>query len=319
MDADTPKREAALPPGTALDRYRLGPCVGGGGFSLVYRGEDVLTGQKVVIKEFMPSRLARRTASGQVIPAHPDLADRFRRGRRLFLREASTLARLHHPNIVRVLNFFGARGTIYMVMLWEAGENLQRYLHRHGGRLSERFLRTVFPPLLDGLEAIHLQDLLHLDIKPGNIHIRPGGRPLLLDFGAVHGFPQSRRSQPGQVLSPGFSPSEQYQPNGYVGPWSDIYALGATLRACIEGRPPLAADRRYEGEMLTPMTRLWQRHYTPELLRAIDRAMELDPLLRPQSVAEFRQLFPDGPLPAAEPAEPSRLHRLVGSLPWKRS
>jgi len=219
------------------------------------------------------------------------------------------LATLKHTNIVDVFNFFQANGTVYMVMEYQEGENLQHYLQRYRGGLSERFLRTVFPPLLDGLELIHANDLLHLDIKPGNIHIQRGGQPLLLDFGAVHGFPQSRQEQPGQVISPGFSPIEQYDNRGYVGPWTDLYAIGATMRACIESKPPVNARQRYENDTLKPAQFAFRGRYADNLLRAIDWAMEVDPLLRPQNVAEFRAA-----LTAETTPEPGQQRSAFGRL-----
>jgi serine/threonine protein kinase len=303
----------SLPAGTELDGYRLERVLGGGGFSIVYLGTELATGQVVVLKEYLPSRLALRNAEGAIVPKGEAEADRLSRGRKLFFQEASILANLQHPNIVHVLNFFQDNGTVYMVMAFEEGKNLQTYLQARKGRLSEKFLRTVFPPLLDGLELIHSRDILHLDIKPGNIHIRPGGQPLLLDFGAVHGFGESRQAQPGQVISPGFSPVEQYQPNGYVGPWTDIYAIGATMRACIEGRSPLDARERRVLDELKPASVLFRKRYSDSLLQAIDWAMEVDPLLRPQSIAAFRAalLKEDAPRPE-EPV--SALGKLANTL-----
>ena len=312
------KRPQALAAGTRLDRYAIVKTLGGGGFSLVYLARDAETDQAVVIKEYIPSRLAQRARSGGVAPRGRAEADRFNRGRMLFLQEAGALARLKHPNIVNVLTFFRANGTVYMVMDYHEGRNLQAYLTRRRGRLSERFLRTVFPPLLDGLELIHNQDLLHLDIKPGNIHIRPGGHPLLLDFGAVHGFPQSRQTQPGQVISAGFSPIEQYETNGYVGPWTDIYALGATMRACIEGRPPPAARERHERDSMKSAASAFRRDYSAPLLEAIDWCMEVDPELRPQNVAQLRPAFYPELASEADFQTESTFDRLVGSLPWAK-
>lgn len=282
------KKLDSLKSGTLLDGYRLEKTLGGGGFSVVYRARQLESGERVVIKEYMPNRLAKRGRDGQVRAKNERTEGRFSRGRKLFFQEASALATLKHNNIVNVFNFFQDNGTVYMVMEYQEGENLQHYLQARRGGLSEKFLRTVFPRLLDGLELIHSSDLLHLDIKPGNVHICRGGRPLLLDFGAVHGFPQSRQEQLGQIISPGFSPIEQYDNRGYVGPWTDLYAIGATMRSCIEGRPPLDARRRHETDSLQPVSEAFSKRYSESLLRAIDWAMEVDPLLRPQSVAEFR-------------------------------
>ena len=182
---------------------RLLEKLGGGGFSIVYLARHRRSGKPYVIKEYIPKKLAIRQANGEVVARSSETETKLSQGRQLFLQEASTLANLKHPNIVNVVNFFRANGTVYMVMEYTEGANLQDYLKKYNGGLTEKFLRVVFPRLLKGLKLIHENDLLHLDIKPGNIHIRRGGRPLLLDFGAVHGFPQSRSEQPGQVISPG--------------------------------------------------------------------------------------------------------------------
>lgn len=272
-----------------MDDYRLLEKLGGGGFSIVYLARHRRSGKPYVIKEYIPKKLAIRQSNGEVVARSSDTETKLSQGRQLFLQEASTLANLKHPNIVNVVNFFRANGTVYMVMEYTEGANLQDYLKKYNGGLTEKFIRVVFPRLLKGLKLIHENDLLHLDIKPGNIHIRRGGRPLLLDFGAVHGFPQSRSEQPGQVISPGFSPIEQYDARGYVGPWTDIYAFGATMRTCIEGIPPPPASERRVKDRMRPATKLFKKNYSTNLLEAIDWAMEIDPEFRPQSVSEFRK------------------------------
>ncbi len=288
-----------LPPGTLVDRYAIEKAIGGGGFSVVYRAEDTRTGEKVVIKEYMPAKLATRSRNHFVAADSESDVERFAQGKRLFFQEASTLATLKHPNIVDVINFFRANGTVYMVMRYEEGVNLHAYIKKHRKHLSENFIRTVFVPLLEGLQVIHSQGLLHLDIKPGNIHLCNGGRPLLLDFGAVHEMMATRQFQTSQVVTPGYSPIEQLDPGGYVGPWTDIYAVGATMRTCLDGKtPPSAIDRR-EKEVMRPATSAFRKRYSQELLQAIDRAMEVDPMLRPQRVEVLLEDL--NKEPAAEP------------------
>ncbi len=307
--------KGSLPPDTKLDNYIIRRTLAGGGFSIVYLATDATSGHEVILKEYMPSKLADRAGDGAVRPLSDDTAARFRSGRSLFFQEANTLAKVKHPNIVNVTSFFRANDTVYMVMDYEEGKNLQHYITRRGGRLSEQFLLTVFPPLLEGLQVIHAAGFLHLDIKPGNIHLRPGGRPLLLDFGAVHERLSSRQHRMGQVVSPGFSPVEQYRADGYVGPWSDIYAIGTTMRTCIEGKPPPEAPRRYDRDDLRPAAVVYRRDYSAQLLEAIDWAMEVDPLLRPQSVADFVRALPSPepqPEPELEPAAPTLFARLTG-------
>jgi serine/threonine protein kinase len=303
----------SLPPGARLDNYTITKTIGGGGFSVVYLAADEISGQPTVIKEYMPGRLATRSADGEVVPRAPEDERGFKSGRALFFQEASTLATVKHPNIVSVHNFFNANGTVYMVMAYEEGKNLQHYISKRRGKLSEAFLLTVFPALLDGLQVIHQHGYLHLDIKPSNIHLRPGGRPLLLDFGAVHRRLNSRQLQPGQVVSAGFSPVEQYGPNGYVGPWTDIYAIGATMRACIDGHPPADARERRNRDPMRPAAQEFRRQYSPELLEALDWALEVDPLLRPQKIEEFMQALPVlEPEPEPASGNDTILSRLTG-------
>lgn len=286
----TPPR--SLPDGTRIDDYVITKTLSRGGFSYVYLANDVNDGKRIVLKEYIPARLAQRDTEMRVVARSEETIEHFVHGRKLFLQEAHALADLKHPNIVNVINFFNANGTVYMVMAFEQGHNLHSYIKKHKGFLSEQFLLTVFPPLLDGLKMIHASGFLHLDIKPGNIHLRPGGSPLLLDFGAVHPIMQTRSDQPTQVVTPGFSPIEQYSNRGYVGPWTDIYALGATMRNCIDHRPPPAAIARHEHDTMKPAAEAFRKRYSPELLKAIDWSMEVDPLLRPQSVDALLEVMP---------------------------
>ena len=283
--------DIALPAGTELEHYRIDHTLNAGGFGIVYLATDLQAEQQVVIKEYMPNKLAQRLPDGFVMPQGEQQQEHHNEGMRLFLQEAAALIKLKHPNIVRVLNFFRANGTVYMVMEYRPGKNLQTYIKRHDGNLSETFLRTIFPPLLEGLKVVHETGFLHLDIKPGNIHLCPGGVPLLLDFGAVHPRNTSRKLQITQVVTGGFSPMEQYNLSGYVGPWTDIYAIGATIRACIEGSAPPSAKDRQEKDKMRPAASAFKRRYSSTLLEALDWAMELDPLLRPQTVDEFLEAF----------------------------
>ncbi|HEB86523.1 MAG TPA: serine/threonine protein kinase [Gammaproteobacteria bacterium] len=284
------KLENELPGGTPIDEYTIVRTLGGGGFSIVYLATDQ-QGKQVVLKEYMPSRIASRDDSHTVVASKESYADRFAHGQRLFFQEAGALGNLKHPNIVNVINFFRANGTVYMVMAYEEGYNLQNYILRHKGKLSETFILTVFRPLLDGLRTIHKNGLLHLDVKPGNIHLRHGASPLLLDFGAVHEMMHSRQFQPKQVVTPGFSPIEQLDPGGYIGPWTDIYAIGATMRTCMTGTPPPPSTRRRERDTMKTALSAFKKIYSASLLEAVDWAMEVDPILRPQNVDQLIEVL----------------------------
>ncbi len=310
----------SLKPGTRLEDYVIARKIGGGGFSIVYLADVVDSDQQVVIKEYLPRKLAGRAEDGLTVQTLDDkFADQFSHGRKLFFQEANTLASLKHPNIVNVTNFFRANDTIYMVMAYEKGLNLQDYIKRHKGGLSEKFLYAVFVPLLQGLQQLHSRGLLHLDIKPGNIYLRAGARPLLLDFGAVHEMQQSRQYQPGQVLTLGFCPIEQSMPGGYVGPWTDLYAIGASMRACIEGVAPPPAEERRMDDGMKPARVVFQKDYSYKLLASIDWAMEVDPMYRPQTVDALLGALEDGEgLPEYPPvkAEESVLDKLASGLAW---
>ncbi len=175
-----------LPSGTQLDHYTILKPINAGGFSIVYLAIDHDTQKQMVIKEYFPKHQVKRLRNHTVVPISKKKERSLQKGRMLFFQEASTLATLKHTNVVNVVNFFRANGTVYMVMEFEPGKNLQALITERSGSLSERFILTTLPGLLEGLKTIHDAGYLHLDIKPGNIHIRPGGRPLLLDFGSVH-------------------------------------------------------------------------------------------------------------------------------------
>lgn len=280
------KLEHELPAGTVVDEYTVQRVLGGGGFSIVYLATS-RQGHEVVLKEYMPQKIATRDDTHQVVALKELYNDKFSHGQRLFFQEAGALGNLKHPNIVNVINFFRANGTVYMVMDYEEGHNLQHYIVRHKGKLSETFILTVFLPLLDGLHSIHQNGLLHLDVKPGNIHLRKNANPLLLDFGAVHEMMHTRQFQPNQVVTPGYSPIEQLDPGGYVGPWTDIYAIGATIRTCMEGTPPMSSTKRRERDTMRPAVTAFKKHYSQALLEAVDWAMEVDPILRPQKATQL--------------------------------
>lgn len=275
-----------LPKGTLIDCYRVRRLIASGGFSLIYLAEDEDAGGEVVIKEFMPKKFARREQLS-VIPLDDKSVDNLNRGRKLFYQEIKALATLYHPNIVDVRAFFRANNTAYMVMEYHRGKNLAAYIKQRKGQLSTRFILRVFFPILDAISMIHSRAFLHLDIKPSNIHLRAGSEPLLLDFGAVHQLEGDQKRKSGQVVTAGYSPVEQYYRGGFVGPWSDVYAIGASMRSCIEGKSPPTAVERHSNDTMKPASEAFGDCYPFFLLQSIDWAMELDPQQRPQHAGEF--------------------------------
>ncbi|MBK1724389.1 serine/threonine protein kinase [Thiocystis violacea] len=275
-----------LPQGTQVGSYRISKAIAKGGFSLIYLATDDDNGDEVVIKEYMPKKIARRDADQRIVPISADYTENLHHGRKLFFQEVKALASLNHPNIVRVTAFLLANETGYLVMPNERGRNLGSYLHERKGKLSTTFILEVFVPILDALALLHRKSMLHLDVKPGNIHLRHGNQPLLLDLGAVH--PLNRgRSRGGQVITAGYSPVEQYFRAGQVGPWTDVYAVGASIRTCMEGRTPQPAPDRQKDDKVIPATEALKDRYPAFLLEAVDWALSMDAAKRPQDAAEL--------------------------------
>ncbi|HEX9398123.1 MAG TPA: serine/threonine-protein kinase [Burkholderiales bacterium] len=274
---------APLAEGTTLENYRILRPLAVGGFSTVYLAHDEKE-QPVVIKEYLPATLATREP-GETVPrvAEADQAS-FKAGVKSFFEEGRKLAHLAHPNVVRVLNFFRANDTVYMVMRYERGRSLQEHIQSRRGPLDEGWIRSTFAQLLNGLREVHTNKLLHLDIKPGNVYLRNDGTPLLIDFGAARQALSEEDMKRLPTYTPGFASPEQHAQLEHLGPWSDIYAVGATLYACLAATAPQPADLRVESDQLVPASRTWSGEYSADLLRIIDWCLKLDPLERPQSV-----------------------------------
>lgn len=271
-----------LPSGFLVGQYRIERRISDGGFSIVYLAYDA-QGAPVALKEYLPAGFALRTGDGLEPVVSDEHRAMFDQGLRCFLEEGWHLSRLDHPNVVRVLDFLRANGTVYLVMEYERGRTLQEHIGKHKGSLSEEFLRKTFALLSNGLNEVHAQQLLHLDIKPANIYLRNNGDPVLLDFGAAR-QPLLGASQLRAMRTPGFAAPEQYGDRGQLGPWTDIYAIGATLYACLSGIKLPAADERIERDTLQPAVDAWRGKYSRHLLGIIDNCLALDHRQRPQSV-----------------------------------
>lgn len=279
-----------LPGGYQLGNYRIASVLSSGGFSIVYLAYDE-NDQPVAIKEYLPSQLALRR-EGDALPSisEENLAT-FRYGMKCFFEEGRSLARLSHPNVVRVLNFFRANETVYLVMRYERGRTLQEHIQARRGALKEVFIRHVFTQLLTGLREVHSNKLLHLDIKPANIYIRNDNSPVLIDFGAARQTLTEEGMRLNPMYTPGFAPPEQYKQREFLGPWSDCYAVGASLFACLAGAAPQAADDRVEKDRYVSATKLRRGKYSRQILETIDWCLELDHMKRPQSVFALQKVL----------------------------
>lgn len=284
-----PQQWNYLQSGTIIDQYMIERELAHGGFSSVYLARQLEDQIQVAIKEYLPRKLAHRTWNNVVVPNSAETRTLFMRGRALFFEEAKVLATLKHHNIVEVINFFQANETVYMVMTYDYGMTLDRLLHRKLIPVTEAFLLNVLRYLLEGVEIIHQHELIHLDIKPANILIRADNDPVLLDFGAIRKINPHANQQRAKVLSAGFSPIEQYDSHGHLGPWTDIYAIGASMRACLDLRVPPASTQRVTQDPIPPAVKAFKRKFPEYLLKAIDWAMAIYPENRPQSVTELKQ------------------------------
>jgi serine/threonine protein kinase len=273
----------ALPPGFQLDEYRIDRQLSLGGFSIVYLATDS-AGTAVAIKEYLPNSLALRGEGGVKPIISADHIPAFRYGMKCFFEEGRALARLSHPNVVRVLNFFRANDTVYMVMEYEQGRTLQEFIQKNRPGVTENFMRNVFTKLLNGLREVHSHKLLHLDLKPSNIYMRNDYTPVLIDFGAARQTLALDSPMLKPMYTPGFASPEHYNQRELLGPWSDIYSVGASMYACLSGSAPQAADARLEKDLLVPAMVRWERQFSDQLLETIDWCLCLNHLYRPQSV-----------------------------------
>jgi len=273
----------ALPAGYQLQNYRIEKQISGGGFSIVYLAYDEHN-QPVAIKEYLPNALVLRTEGAAVQAISAENLATFRYGMKCFFEEGRALAKIAHPNVVRVLNFFRANETVYMVMHYERGKTLQEHIQANKNSIKEGFIRRVFAELLNGLREVHTHKILHLDIKPSNIYIRLDGSPVLIDFGAARQTLTSEKPMLSPMYTPGFAAPEQYKNRERLGPWSDIYSVGASIFACLAGFAPQAADARLQGDKLVSAKKLWGGRYSEQLLEIIDWCLKLDYMERPQSV-----------------------------------
>jgi eukaryotic-like serine/threonine-protein kinase len=294
---------APLPEGLEVGGYRIVKKISSGGFSIVYLATDD-QGNSVAIKEYLPASLAQRRP-GELLPyIAPENLNTYRIGLKCFFEEGRALASIYHPNIVRVLNFFRANETVYMVMKYESGRSLQEHVLRNRSKeqkdvLSERFIRRVFAQVMNGLREVHSNRLLHLDVKPANVYLRMDGTPILLDFGAARQTLQRDISKTYPMYTPGFAAPELYKRDAELGPWTDVYSIGACIYACMSGMPPQESDARLKEDKMPTALRAFRGLYSNELISMIERCLRLNSLERPQTVyavqKELLQTVPERP------------------------
>ena len=308
---------APLPPGTMLDdRYEVMRVLGAGGFGITYCASDTADGSIIAIKEYFPQDWGVRLDDGALRVSDDRFAGNFAWGMTRFLEEAERLAQVPHPNIVRVQGVFRQNDTAYLLLSYEEGLTLKDWLDELGSAPNQAELDLIVAPLLDALEVLHEAGFYHRDISPDNIILRLDGSPVLLDFGAAREDTGRRSQRPTAIVKAGYSPPEQYHVSlSRQGPWTDIYALGATLYRAISGQPPSQAEVRFISDDVLPAAEFASDSYRPEFLAAIDWALVLQPNDRPSSVAAWRAaLFESEPKSQPFVADGSR-SALANALP----
>jgi serine/threonine protein kinase len=298
-----------LPVGTVLrGQYAVEGVLGKpGGFGVVYLARDTSLDAHVAVKEFFPRSLASRSPDGLTLrPNTPDDAAGLEAGRQRFLEEARMLARFQHPNVVRVRSFFEENGTAYLVMDYLDGLPLWQYLERQGGKVHYETALGIAQPILSALTELHGAGILHRDIDPHNIYITRRGEVMLLDFGSAREATEEVTRGLSVVVKPGYAPYEQYGSRSKQGPWTDVYAVGATLYRLVTGVVPPPATERIAEDDLRPV-----RSLVPDVpasvARAIEHALAVQPQDRPQSAEAFEAELlnaDEGPPLDPEPAVP---------------
>jgi serine/threonine protein kinase len=293
---ETVRRERhrlALPFGYRLGSYEFREQLGFGSFGITYLAYDHMLSRRVAIKELLPTMFATRCDTTQVEPHSFDDEEQWQWAQERFVAEAQAVAVCMHPHILHVFEAFRANGTAYMVTRYEEGSTLGKWLRQLGRPPSESELRGILDPLLSALETVHAHHFLHRDIKPDNIYMAAGDRPILIDFGSARQDVTTRSMPMTAIVTEGYAPFEQYSENGRQGPWTDFYALGAVLYSAIVGKkPPSAAERAAADEdPCICLETAYADQYSQNLLASIDAAMRLSARARPQTTQEWRGIL----------------------------
>ncbi|ABM59863.1 serine/threonine protein kinase [Verminephrobacter eiseniae] len=281
-------KPAPLLPDTLIGGYRVVRRLSSGGFGVVYLALDP-EGQQVAIKEYLPAALATR-APGELLPKVPsDKLSLYRLGLKSFFEEGRALAQISHASVVSVLNFFRENETVYMVMNYLEGATLQDFIVTARDLKTQKVfrestIRSLFDEVLRGLRIVHQHKMLHLDIKPANIFITDSNKAVMIDFGAAREVLSKEGNFIRPMYTPGFAAPEMYRRDSSMGPWTDIYAIGACIYASMQGFPPNEVPQRIEKDRLALALTKLRGVYSDNLIEMVQWCMALDPLSRPQSV-----------------------------------
>jgi serine/threonine protein kinase len=282
--------QLALAAGYRLEHFQIERVLGKGGFGITYVAIDTQLGKRVAIKELLPDSIATRIEGVTVVPQSSSLRENWDWACERFREEARILAGFSHPAIVDVHRLIEANGTVYMVMDFIDGESYEARLRRIGKEPDQASLMAVMGPILDGLQEVHAQSLLHRDIKPENILISSRGQPVLIDFGSARSSLGATMTMT-SIVTHGYSPIEQYQTKGRMGPWTDVYALGAVMCRAITGEKPLVATDRIEVDEHRLLSTSCHKNFSHEFLLGVDKALCVKTDDRPRSLLEWQSIL----------------------------
>ena len=273
-----------------IGRYTIEKVLGQGGFGITYLGIDELHEKKVAIKEFFPQGIVTRNIEYEdaVTVTFVGEKDNYNKGKEKFLKEARIMARFSKDEgIVKAQDFFEINNTAYIVMEYLEGITLKQYL-RENERIEPEELLELFVPLIESLDEIHSQGLIHRDISPDNIMVLLGGKIKLMDFGAARDYTDFGEKSLSLILKPGYAPPEQYQTHGVQGPWTDIYALCATMYKCLTGENPPDAIERVMDDNLKEISE-FGIPVSKQMEETIIKGMSISARNRYQNIEEFCQ------------------------------
>lgn len=271
-----------------IGRYTIEKVLGQGGFGITYLGIDELHEKKVAIKEFFPQGIVTRNIEYEdaVTVTFVGEKDNYNKGKEKFLKEARIMARFSKDEgIVKAQDFFEINNTAYIVMEYLEGITLKQYL-RENERIEPEELLELFVPLIESLDEIHSQGLIHRDISPDNIMVLLGGKIKLMDFGAARDYTDFGEKSLSLILKPGYAPPEQYQTHGVQGPWTDIYALCATMYKCLTGENPPDAIERVMDDNLKEISE-FSIPVSKQMEETIIKGMSISARNRYQNIEEF--------------------------------
>ena len=302
----------ALPIGHILqNEYKIEQVLGAGGFGITYLARDTNLNYLVVIKEFLPQDMATRDQSRINVTPFTKDTQSYSHLLKRFSEEAQLLAKMRHPNIVKVTRFFKANNTAYFVMEYAEGETLKDYLQRNN-TLKEEEILSIMMPILEGAKYVHTQGFLHRDIAPDNIYLTKNGMPILIDFGAARDAIAEESKNISSIVKEGYSSPEQYTINNKQNASSDIYALGAVFYRLMTGKVPSNAPHRQTAllnddmDPIGDITKEYEGKYSPQLLHAVQKALNIRATDRFSSVSEFQNALTEGSIVDSRPSPTSR-------------